>query len=291
LEAFGDAIFFGSVNLGSTVFGPLLTTSYQHAYGNIYTAPTDIYSSTYATGIDMLLPSTTPIDAIFTSGLLPQTALFNSTTPTTLGGQPLPPPLPQLLAVPVVDPNIPVTALFAAGFGSPYLLVNDFRASYAVDAATDPDGADPTPTMPMGAPGVPLAAAAPTQTFRLALYTNDLRNGNWAPASPTLLCGGDQDPTVFFSVNTGTMAAFWNAEVSAGLITVLDVNAAPTPNDPFAQIQGGFIASQAALFAFYQTAAGGGLSAAAAAQQLVQGYHGAVAPFCAVAARAFFANF
>jgi hypothetical protein len=105
------------------------------------------------------------------------------------------------------------------------------------------------------------------------------------------LCGGDQDPTVFFSVNTGTMAAFWNAEVSAGLITILDVNAAPTLNDPFAQIQGGFIASQAALFAFYQTAAGGGLSAAAAAQQLVQGYHGAVAPFCAVAARAFFANF
>jgi hypothetical protein len=291
LEAFGDAIFFGSVNLGSTVFGPLLTTSYQHAYGNIYTAPTDIYSSTYATGIDTLLPSTTPIDTIFTSGLLPQTALFNSTTPTTLGGQPLPPPLPQLLAVPVVDPNNPVTALFAAGFGSPYLLLNDFRASYAVDAATDPDGADATPTMPMGAPGVPLAAAPPTQTFRLALYTNDLRNGNWAPASPTLLCGGDQDPTVFFSVNTGTMAAFWNAEVSAGLITVLDVNAAPTPNDPFAQIQGGFIASQAALFAFYQTAAGGGLSAAAAAQQLVQGYHGAVAPFCAVAARAFFANF
>jgi hypothetical protein len=291
LEAFGDAIFFGSVNLGSTVFGPLLTTSYQHAYGNIYTAPTDIYSSTYATGIDTLLPSTTPIATIFTSGLLPQTALFNSTTPTTLGGQPLPPPLPQLLAVPVVDPNIPVTALFAAGFGSPYLLLNDFRASYAVDAATDPDGADATPTMPMGTPGVPLAAAPPTQTFRLALYTNDLRNGNWAPASPTLLCGGDQDPTVFFSVNTGTMAAFWNAEVSAGLITVLDVNAAPTANDPFAQIQGGFIASQAALFAFYQTAAGGGLSAAAAAQQLVQGYHGAVAPFCAVAARAFFANF
>src|SRR6202171_385261 len=51
LEAFGDALFFGSVNLGSTVFAPLLTTSYQHAYGNIYTAPSDIYSATYATNI------------------------------------------------------------------------------------------------------------------------------------------------------------------------------------------------------------------------------------------------
>ena len=36
LEAFGDAVFFGNVNLGSTVFVPLITTSYQHAYSNIY---------------------------------------------------------------------------------------------------------------------------------------------------------------------------------------------------------------------------------------------------------------
>jgi hypothetical protein len=261
LEAFGDAIFFGSVNLGSTVFGPLLTTSYQRAYGNIYAAPTDIYSSTYATGIETLLPSQTPIDTIFTSGLLPQTALFNSTTPTTLGGQPLPPPLPQLLAVPMVDPANPVTALFAAGFGSPYLLLNDFRASYAVDAATHPDGAVPTPSA-----GVPLAATPPTQTFRLALYTNDLRNGNWHPTSPTLLCGGEQDPTVFFDTNTRTMAAFWSA-LPAGLVTVLDVNGAPA--GPFAAIQAAFVASQPS----------------------VQDYHSAVAPFCAVAARSFFANF
>jgi hypothetical protein len=284
LEAFGDAIFFGSVNLGSTVFGPLLTTSYQHAYGNIYAAPTDIYSSTYATGIETLLPSITPIATLFADGKLPQTALFDSTTPTTLGGQPLPPLLVSLLAVPPVDPSNPVTALFAAGFGSPYLLVNDFRASYAVDAATHPDGAVPTPSA-----GVPLASPPPTQTFRLALYTNDLRNGNWAPASPTLLCGGDLDPTVFFSVNTGTMAAFWSSLVSAHLITVLDVNGVPA--GPFAPIQEAFVASQESLLAFYLSAAGGSLTLAQAEQQLVQGYHGAVAPFCAVAARSFFANF
>src|SRR5450755_3383044 len=65
LEAFGDAIFFGSVNLGSTVFGPLLTTSYQHAYGNIYSAPTDIYNATYASGIETVLPSATPIATLF----------------------------------------------------------------------------------------------------------------------------------------------------------------------------------------------------------------------------------
>jgi hypothetical protein len=39
------------------------------------------------------------------------------------------------------------------------------------------------------------------------------------------------------------------------------------------------------------TAAGGGLSLTAAEQKLVQDYHGAVAPFCAVAARSFFSQF
>jgi acetyl esterase/lipase len=284
LEAFGDAIFFGNVNLGSTVFGPLLTASYQHAYGNIYASPADVYSPTYATGIETLLPSTTPLATLFSEGLLPQSAAFNSTTPiVTIPGQPvLSAQLTAALAVPS-DPANPLTPLFAAGFGSPYLINNDYRVSYALDAASNPDGAVPTP-----AAGVPLAAAAPTQTLRLALYTNDLRHGAWAPASPTLLCGGDQDPTVFFSVNTLTMAEFWSA-LPAGLVTVLDVNAAPS--GPFAAIQTGFIGSQLQLLAFYQSAAGGGLSLAAAEQKLVLGYHTAVAPFCAVAARSFFSQF
>ena len=284
LEALVDAIMFGSVDLGSTAFLPLFTTSYQKAYGNIYSAPTDLYSTTYATGIETLLPSVTPLATLFSEGLLPETALFDSTTPVvSIPGQAaLSAALTAALAVPN-NPANPDTPLFAAGFGSPYLLINDYRVSYAVDAATNPDGAVPTPQT-----GVPLAAAPPTQTLRLALYKNDLRNGGWAPASPTLLCGGDQDPTVFFSVNTGTMAAFWSA-LPAGLVTVLDVNG--TPAGPFAPIQTGFIANQAQLLAFYQSAAGGSLSLAASEEQLVQGYHRNVAPFCALAARSFFSQF
>jgi len=284
LEAFGDAIFFGSVNLGSTVFAPLITTSYQHAYSNIYTNTTDIYSTNYASNIDTLLPSATPIDTIFAEGLLPETALFNSTTPTvTVPGNPtLSTELTAALAVPN-DPNNPDTPLFQAGFGSPGLITNDYRVSYALDAAANPDGAVPTPTA-----GVPLAAAAPTQTLRKALYLNDMRNGNWAPTVPTLLCGGDQDPTVFFSVNTQTMATFWSA-LPTGLITVLDVGG--TPSGPFAAIQAGFQASQTALLTYYESTGGGGLSPAAAQEQLVQSYHTNVAPFCAASARAFFSQF
>jgi hypothetical protein len=285
LEAFGDALFYGSVDLGSTEFAPLLTTSYQHAYANVYNAPTDVYSATYSTGIDTLLPSTTPIDTLFANGALPETALFNSTTPVVnIPGQAaLSAALTAALAVPH-DPTNPDTPLFQLGFGTPYLINNDYRVSYAVDAASNPDGAVPTPTA-----GVPLAAVAPTQGLRSDFYVNDLRNGSWAPTSPTLLCGGGQDPTVFFSVNTNTMAAFWPAQVAAGLVTVLDVNA--TPAGPFAAIQTGFIGSQVALLEYYQSAAGGGLSLAAAQQQLVLGYHTAVAPFCALAARSFFSQF
>jgi acetyl esterase/lipase len=289
LEAFGDAIFFGNVDLGSTVFSPLLSTSYQKAYGNIYNAPSDLYSAAYATGIETLLPSATPIDTIFSTGLLPETALFDSTTPVvTVPNNPtLSAELTALLLVPG-SPGYPLpptaqTPLFAAGFGSPYLINNTYRVNYALDAASNPDGATP----PSKA-GAPLAAVAPTQPLRLAFYKNDLRNGSWAPKSPTLLCGGDQDPTVFFPVNTGVMAAFWSPLVQAGLITVLDVSG--TPAGPFAAVQTGFQASQAEQLAYYLSPAGGSLSPAAAAELIVEGYHTSVAPFCAAAARAFFSE-
>ncbi len=286
LEAFGDAIFFGSVDLGSTVFAPLVATSYQHEYANIYTATTDIFAPTFASGIDTLLPSTTPIGTIFADGLLPETALFDNTTPiVTVPNNPqLSAQLTAALALPS-DPNNPLTPLFDVGFGPNFLINNDYRVSYALDAAADPDGALP----PSALPGAPLAAVPPTQTLRLAFYKNDMRNGNWAPNSPTLLCGGDQDPTVYFSVNTGTMAAFWSALVTAGEVSILDLNG--TPAGPFAAIQAGFQQSEQAQLAYYESPAGGSNSLQGAELLLVEGYHVAVAPFCSLAARAFFSQF
>ena len=173
---------------------------------------------------------------IFSTGLLPETALFDSTTPvvTIPGNAVLGAELTAALAVPS-NPANPQTPLFDLGFGANYLINNAYRVSYVLDAAADPDGAVPTPKA-----GVPLAAAPPTQTLRLAFYKNDLRNGAWFPRSPTLMCGGDQDPTVFYSVNTGTMAAFW-AGVPA--VLTLDVNAPPA--GAFAAIQTGFQTSEA----------------------------------------------
>ena len=177
------------------------------------------------------------------------------------------------------------TPLFAAGFGSPYLINNSYRVSYALDAVTNPDGGESF----FARAGAPLAATAPAQTLRQAFYKNDLRNGGIG--QPEFA-----DPAVrrrrgshgVLPVNTGTMAAFWAPLVQAGLITVLDVNG--TPGGPFAAVQAGFQESQAAQLAYYESPAGGGLSPAAAAQLIVEGYHTSVAPFCAAAARAFFSE-
>jgi len=259
LEAFGDAIFFGDVDVGSTVFAPLVTSSYQNAYQNLYSAPTDIFNPVFATGIATLLPSTTPIDTLFAEGKLPETALFDSTTPMTGNAA-----LDHQLA-------IPSNPVFAAGFGEPNLIINAYRVSYALDAFANPDGAVTIPP----AAGVPLATS-PQHPLRIDFQKNDMRS--WVPMSPMLLCGGDQDPTVFFQVNTGTMQAYWSM-LPPGLVTVLDVNATPGTTDPFAPIQVAFQQQLAALLA------SGGEEA------VVANYHTTVAPFCTLAARSFFSQF
>ena len=262
LSAFGDAIYYGNVNLGATLFTPMLVTSYQKAYGNIYSQPSDAYEAAYATGIETLLPSTLTRDALFAQGKLPQTALFSST-----------PPAPPFAAItpPTTPPEL--APLFALGFGANNLIKNSARLEYLQDAMANPDGA--VPTLTTGG-----QAAAPQHAMRKAFKANDLRN--WAPQRPVLLCGGNADPTVFFSVNTTLMQGLWSAPsplaLPAGLLTVLDVDSAPSgAADPFAAAKAGFAQAKA------NTAAQGGASA------VVQAYHGGlVPPFCTAAARGFF---
>ena len=163
--------------------------------------------------------------------------------------------------------------LFALGFGTKNLVTNKSRADFLLDALANPDGAVPAVTT--GG-----AATAPAHPMRKALKANDLRN--WAPQRPVLLCGGNADPTVFFSVNTTLMQGLWSAPsplaLPAGLLTVLDVDSAPSgAADPFAAAKAGFAQAKA------NTAAQGGASA------VVQAYPGGlVPPFCTAAARGFF---
>jgi dienelactone hydrolase len=267
LAAFVDAVFYGEINGDAPISSTLLLTAYQKAYGNIYASDVEVFEPQYATGIDSLLPSTTPRSQLYAQGKLPEYALFSATAPAAEFADITPPQTPANLA-----------AVFALGFGAGNLLQNSYRLSYLLDAQANPDGGFPSITT-----GV--AAATPGLPWRQALQLNDLRN--WVPTVPVLLCGGDVDPLVFW-FNTALMQDYWASHAApSAAIGVLDLESAVLPNDPYGSLKQGFEAAKA-LVAANAVAAGatdGGAFAVAEA------YHATlVAPFCFTAVRSFFAN-
>ena len=255
LAAFGDAIFEGEVSDSATVSVALLAVAYQKAYGNIYSTPAELFASNYAPSIETLLPSTTALSTLEAQGEFP-TALFDSSPPSASDSIYTPATSPAALA-----------GVFAAGFGSNYLVNNSYRAAYLSDALATPDGGFPALTS-----GVP--AAHPTSTLRVELKANDQRN--WSPTAPVLLCGGDSDPTVFF-FNTTLMQNYWAAHPPATPPVILDIDSAPTSDDPYATLKTAFGAAKALV------SAEGGESAVLAA------YHATlVPPFCLSAVKSFF---
>ena len=214
--AFGDAaVTYSTPGLGGTIYFPMIVNSYQQSYGNVYTTPTDVFSPTYATGIDTLIPGQYTFETLVSEGKLPQFAVFNIATPGT-PGQPST-GIASLDAAMAVNTENPIAAL---GFGDPYLFTNELRVAYALDSVQTPDGFIPTPTTLMP----PLAD--PVFGIRADLKKNDLRG--WSPKAPVLMCGGMNDPEVFYQINTLSMAALWTPQITAGLVTVVDVD--PTTN-------------------------------------------------------------
>jgi hypothetical protein len=206
LVRFVDAIVGpGPIAAGATLFAPLLVTSYQRAYGNVYTNVADVYQAPYAATAERLLPTDTPVNQLIAQGALP------------------------------ADPTF--TLLFGAGG----LFTDSFRAGYA------------------------------TSGLRSDAQANTLLG--WTPkrAGTVALCGGAQDPTVFYFNTTDLQADFasrsfavpaWDLESRATL-------PAGATGD---QIYGGFQAQKAAA------------GANAQAQ-----YHGTlVPPFCVALVRGLF---
>jgi len=267
LAAFVDAVFFGEVNASATVSSTLLVGAYQQTYGHIYASTLDVFEAQYATGIETLLPSTTPRAQLYAEGKLPQNALFSAMPPDPTLADVTPATLPAQLAT-----------TFAAGFGANNLVTNGYRLTYIDDAQVHPDGGWPVATT-----GV--AAAAPAVPMRQALKTNDLRD--WSPAHPVLLCGGDGDPTVFW-LNTQLVQASWTARaVPAATFGVLDLDASSTAGDPYASLKSDFVIAKdlIAADAIAHGATDLGASAVAAA------YHATlVPPFCFAAVRSFLAS-
>ena len=109
-----QTVFAGGVNAGATVFTPLILTSWQKAYGNLYTSTSDVYEAPYATGIETLLPGALTFTQLFTTGKLP-TKLFASG--------------------PLVTPDPSLNALFANGIGVPNLIKQSYRQAALASAS------------------------------------------------------------------------------------------------------------------------------------------------------------
>jgi len=266
VAAFADAAFEGQVSGSAVVSVTLLATSYQHAYRNLYSSPTEVFEAKYAAGIDALLPSTTDVSTLVAEGRLPENALFSST-----------PPAPEFAAMTPATTPANLAAVFALGLGPDNLVTNNYRLSYLRDAQANPDGGFPNTST-----GLP--AANPGITLRQALKTNDLRD--WSPTSPVLLCAGNEDPTVFY-LNTQLMQGYWLKNAPGSVVTVLDVDSSASSGDPYAELKTGFAAAKALVAA--GAVAGGATDGGASA--VLHAYHARlVPPFCLEAVRAFFDN-
>jgi hypothetical protein len=264
VAAFGDAYLYGQVGRSAPLFATYAATGYQRAYGNVYTTPTDVFETRYASGIETLLPTTGTRSELFAQGKLPSDQLFSSTPPDPAYAPYTPATTPANLA-----------HVFALGFGPDHLVTNAFRLAYLQDAQAHPDGGFPNTI-----DGRP--AASPANALRQAFKTNDLRN--WVPTSPVFLCAGNEDPTVFY-LNTQLMQGYWAANGATATITVLDLDSDITFGDPYAARKAGFALAKEAVAA--DAVANGATDGGAAA---VSGaYHGAlVPPFCLSAVQSFF---
>jgi len=255
LSAFADAMFMGQVGRGAVEEILMLVSSYQHAYGNIDSNPTDVFEAKYASAAT-LLPGTTGTGTLVAQGLIPESAVFSNT-----------PPLPELAALtPATEPS-KLAPVFARGFGTDHLITNAYRLSYLQDAFTAPDGGYPNTTT-----GLP--PDSPANTLRQALKKNDLRN--WAPTSPMLLCAGDEDPVVFY-LNTQLMQGYWAVTAPESPVIVLNVDAPPSHDGPYKTIRKNFAQTKSML------------KLLEGRSTVVEEYHDVLVPaFCLQAAKSFF---
>ena len=290
MEAFGDVVFGGKVMLGATFFAPLMARNYQEQYGNIYAKPSDMFAPANADEIPSLLPSANMTDMqLILSGKLPASAMFQK-APT--GNSTL-------------DAISPSDPAFSFGFDTTqYLVKNDYRLGYLADAQKNVDWA--VPYLQGYTNYSPVPATLPEHPLRKALKANDLRG--YLPTMPVIMCGGNQDPMVFFDVNTSLMKTLWDTDANKTSATKLgiidiDITNRATRQKPVYQtlgfdtvnnnsiqsqsekMQAGF-ASKVQNIAAIAAANGGNPSQAVAMQ-----YHGLVTPYCMGVAQTLFSQF
>lgn len=172
---------------------------------NIYSKPSDIYAPANADEIASLLPNAAMTDSqLIQNGKLPAAAMFQL-APT---------------GHPVLDSITPSTPTF--GFDTTnYLIKNDYRLAYVTDMQKNVDWA--LPYLQGNSSFNPIAATSPAHPLRKALKANDLRG--YLPKAPVIMCGGNQDPMVFFDVNSSLMNTLWQKDkTTANKLGIIDID-------------------------------------------------------------------
>jgi poly(3-hydroxybutyrate) depolymerase len=65
-----------TVNAGATLFTPLVLTSWQRSYGNLYKTAAEVYQAPFAATTEDLFPTDTSIEALIAAGKLPADPTF-----------------------------------------------------------------------------------------------------------------------------------------------------------------------------------------------------------------------
>ncbi|WP_371319934.1 alpha/beta hydrolase family protein [Variovorax sp. dw_308] len=247
----------GLPELGSTVFFPLITTSWQKQFGNVYGATSDIYEDKYATGIDTLLPSFSSSDDLFNSGKLPRYSFFPSNA--------TPGPL---------DPSV------AISYGAANLVRQSYLTSWFNDVSGNPCAGNALPATNASVATTTPLDCKPSLGLRKAAVANDLRN--WLPTRPVLMCGGAEDPTVNFASTLATAGYFRARGMPAASLTVVDLEASGS-GDAYDAARAGFAQAKA------QERADTAGTDADKDQSVQFAYHGQLVPaYCMQSTRLFF---
>ncbi|MEJ8858087.1 prolyl oligopeptidase family serine peptidase [Variovorax robiniae] len=247
----------GLPELGSTVFFPFITTSWQKQFGNIYGTTSEIYEDKYATGIDTLLPSFSSSDELLSSGKLPRYAFFPANA----------------------KPG-PRDASVAINYGPDNLVRQSYLTTWATDVAATPCAGNALPATTASLSTASPLDCKPGLGLRKAAVANDLRN--WLPTRPVLMCGGAQDPTVNFASTLATAGYFRARGMPATSLSVVDLEASGT-GDAYDAARAGFAQAKA-------TERANTAGTEADKDQSVQfAYHGQLVPaYCMQSARTFF---
>ncbi len=293
LNALVDDNFTGHPSLSGALLVTLLAESYQNSYGNIYSSPTDIFANNLATQLP------------YASAAAAASSPIGMTTPLFSAVAPQPPASANALAADFAttvpsgysasDLANPIAPMWAASFdtsGSQFVVTQSFRAGYLADAFTTAD-----PVLAGNAAALPPAAASAASPLRQDAIRNDLRG--YVPKSPTMLCGGHNDAVVYFAIDSGAMQAEWGAPTPTRFTLDIASDAASSASDPTSAFNPVRLVYQQAMTPYRTAAYDAAISAGQTTDQATQAAAIAEAENahfvellpCALAARAYFANF